>query len=127
MYVGQAAGPFWLPCHKHTDYNDPNWKTDHSKPQCAGAAMYRDATGVADMLPDQLHKLTSDPELAFESPTQLLSAHFEVSEAVAAQMLVDFPVQHLLYVEVQRMKYGCSFEEWMQALGTTTWPGKEKT
>jgi len=68
VYVGQGHGPFWLPCHAHSDFDDPNWKNDTSKPQCAGAAIYRANIGRARLMPKELHQLPPDTELVFGSP-----------------------------------------------------------
>jgi len=41
VFIGQAFGKFYIPCHTHIDYTNPNWRHDVSVPQCAGAGMFR--------------------------------------------------------------------------------------
>lgn len=58
-YIGQARGPFWLPCH-----SDKNYAGKQSNPdlvtQCRGAAIFRANIGVAKQLPEPLLRLNSD-------------------------------------------------------------------
>jgi hypothetical protein len=106
VYVGQGHGPFWLPCHRHTDFEDPNWKTDLTKPQCAGAAMYRDLQGLTDAMPDALHKLTGDPKLVFETPAELLAHHYGCPLSGAEGFLILYPAEELALREYMKVKAG---------------------
>lgn len=101
-FIGQAYGPFWLPCHRHTDYSDPAWATDLSKPQCAGAAMFRDLVGVADELPAGLHRLEGDPALVFASPAEFVAHHEGVTVADAEELFAVIPVGAFVLAEVHR-------------------------
>lgn len=74
-YVGQAAGPFTLPCHKHCDFDDPEWKGKAVlTPQCAGAAIYRTHIGVADRMPEGIPILPANPQV-FSSAAEFVSHH----------------------------------------------------
>lgn len=90
-YVGQANGPFWLPCHCSTDFNDPKWKTDVTKPQCAGAAIFRANVEVADKMPDFLLKLPKDTTKVFASFAEFVAHHEQVPLDTAAQFIKAFP------------------------------------
>ncbi len=81
IYIGQAFGPFWLPCHS----DDPVYQetqrcgTDTAVAQCAGAAIFRENVEVADDLPCALHKLPANRELVFSYAAELLAAHAGIS------------------------------------------------
>jgi len=102
-YIGQASGPFYLPCHKHTNYSDPNWKQDLSKPHCAGAAIFRANIGVSEYLPEPLLKLPEDDETVFGSNAEFLAHHTGQSIGMAQLTLRVYPVQLLVLKELQRV------------------------
>lgn len=101
VYVGQAAGPFWLPCHMDPGYGKN--KLDTSMMQCAGAAMFRASLGVAPRMPLQLHALEPTGE-AFESPEELIAHHLQISRAEALKMLEETPVEELLKKEFLKLR-----------------------
>ena len=103
VYVGQSLGPFWLPCHCSTDYSDPEWKQDTSKPQCAGAAMFRDAIGVAGLMPPALHRLKADTSLVFSSHAELLAYHRQIPLEEAQKQLRMAPPELLLELEMLKL------------------------
>lgn len=77
-YVGQAAGPFWLPCHMDKKYegktSDPN-----AVQQCAGAAIFRSNVGISAMMPTQLLRLPRDNgELVFNSFEEFVAFYKEL-------------------------------------------------
>lgn len=76
VLIGQAQGPFLLPCHQDPEYLGAH-RVDNLKEisQCAGAAIYRANLGIAERLPAALHALAANTELVFASPEELL-AHF---------------------------------------------------
>lgn len=107
-FVGQVHGPFWLPCHSHTNYADPNWKTDISKPQCAGAAMFRANVGVAELMPDGLLAATPDASV-FASAAEFLAHHAPVDGGELRQFTSPKSVERLVRWQmnksaVKRMK-----------------------
>lgn len=75
VYVGQAAGPFWIPCHMAIDFNDPNWKTNYETPQCGGAAIFRANCGFAERQPAVMLQMAADTETVFASPEELVAHH----------------------------------------------------
>lgn len=74
VYVGQIHGPFWLPCHRHCDFKDPNWKSDLSVQQCAGAAIFRANLGLSERMPPFLHKLPPS-DLVFSTVEEFYKHH----------------------------------------------------
>lgn len=73
-YVGQAQGPFWLPCHMEKAY-DGKQTDPKAVSQCAGAAIYRSNVKNPYKLPEQLLSLPEDHELVFSSHAEFL-AHY---------------------------------------------------
>lgn len=82
--LGQAVGPFWLPCHM--GYNrdpDVHGKDDIIAkadviPQCAGAAIFRANIDVADVLPTALLKLDSNSSV-FDTAADFYAYHKQVN------------------------------------------------
>lgn len=88
IYVGQANGPFWLPCH-----NDPHYEGKQSDPktvgQCAGAAIFRANIGVAERMPAALVKLPANDQLAFTNEAALVAHHKQISLEEAARQIME--------------------------------------
>lgn len=102
-YLGQAAGPFVLPCHLHCDFDDPDWKAKTvDTPQCAGAAIYRANIGMAQYLPPQIHRLAPNVDAVFARSVEFLAHHKKVSLWVARKQLIDVPVSELLARQMRR-------------------------
>lgn len=101
-YIGQAHGPFVLPCHKHCDFDDPSWKEKALEtPQCAGAAMYRKSMGLSDRLPEVLHSL--DPVgPVLDTPVKFYAHHKQISPFMAKQHLKNRPPEKLLAEQLAR-------------------------
>ena len=77
-YVGQANGPFFLPCHESTDYDDPNWKKDTAKPQCRGAAQFRANVG-REFSNELLQTEERDDSEVFGSYPEFIAHHLKES------------------------------------------------
>jgi hypothetical protein len=100
VYIGQSIGPFMLPCHMACDFDDPDWKSKvGGTPQCAGAAIYRTNIGVADNLPDAIHKLPKDTATVFASPVEFLAHHARCSLAYARKLLAFYTPEEALRSE----------------------------
>lgn len=98
-FIGQAVGPFFLPCHM-----DPGYEKDRYNLgllQCAGAAMFRANIGVASLMPPQIHALPAS-EKAFGSPVELLAHHLKISLTEAVELLEKRPLDVLLKEEFER-------------------------
>ncbi len=102
VYVGQGHGPFYLPCHKTCNFDDPNWKTDFESPQqCAGAAIYRANIGRDKIMPAMLHKLPKDDSV-FGSPEELLAHHKGISIEAVTEYLKKYTPDMLMTQEFYR-------------------------
>lgn len=97
-FIGQAIGPFLLPCHGYADRK--GWSLDPSKPQCAGAAMYRDLVGVAHKMPPALSREKGDPELVFANAVEFLAHHENMTLDEAERDLRRLSPEAILLVEM---------------------------
>lgn len=98
VFIGQAFGPFWLPCHKTCDFSDPDWKKDLSVQQCAGAAIFRTNINRWHGMPSQLLRLPENKDLVFSSPEELLAHHKGITlEEAVKELKVRSP--HALMIE----------------------------
>lgn len=101
-FIGQAFGPFILPCHKHCDFDDPDWKQKViDTPQCAGAAMFRKAMGISKRLPKELHSLEPEGPL-LANPVEFYVHHKQITPFEAMQQLMKNPPTLLLYEQLSR-------------------------
>jgi hypothetical protein len=87
-YVGQAYGPFFLPCHSTHDYKSLEARLNTENLQCAGAAIHRANIGRSELMPDPLLKLPADTETVFATQAEFL-AHHGVIEVELAQYLLS--------------------------------------
>jgi hypothetical protein len=102
VYVGQAFGPFWLPCHM-----DAKYKKDHldtASLQCAGAAAFRENVGVAKYLPDELLHTRGDVDRVFATPQELIAHHLGIPLEEAENILKDTPPVELLKLEFRKVE-----------------------
>lgn len=115
--IGQAAGPFWLPCHMEKGYGGPGSCEGVGEiQQCAGAAIFRANTEIseyderttteklASLMPPQLHALPADHEAVFSSPIELLAAFRRVSIAEATKLLEETTPMFLFKKELADQK-----------------------
>lgn len=99
VYIGQAQGQFWLPCHMRQDCTTDEGRRDPSSPQCAGAAIYRaNIGGVAR----PLLELPADPVVAFASAEEFLAHHRRLPLDEARERLRRTPPEALLRRELGR-------------------------
>lgn len=85
-YIGQAIGPFVLPCHMHCNFEDPQWREkSFETPQCFGASTFRANIGVQALMPTQFPRVPQDTSTVFASAAEFLAHHTKLSlrEAVA--------------------------------------------
>lgn len=102
-FIGQAAGPFVLPCHSHCDFDDPNWKAKILEtPQCAGAAIFRSHINVTPYLPAALHTLPSNTDRVFSSSAEFLAHHKKIGLSDAVVQLKLRPPAALLREQLNR-------------------------
>lgn len=98
-FIGQAVGPFFLPCHKQAGFAEDS--RDPDLHQCAGAAAYRANCGY-DHLPSQLLVAEADRERFFANPAEFLAHHLGVPVEQAERMLRHYPPEAMLEVELSR-------------------------
>jgi hypothetical protein len=97
--VGQSIGPFVLNCH--TAEGDAHQQTDvRAVAQCAGAAIFRANLGVADRLPDAIHRQPADHELVFSSHAEFVSHHAQLELWMAESWLRVYTPQDCLQREL---------------------------
>lgn len=94
VYVGQGHAGFWMPCHEATNYQDPNWKTDTTKPECVGAAIYRANNKVDTLISKALLRMEPDTDIVFANPAELVVHHKQHSARMlsieqATEMFAD--------------------------------------
>lgn len=110
VYIGQAFGPFRLPCHSGKGYyKNPDAKRALSMPQCAGAAIFRANCGLTEKLSavkagdgSGIHSLPADPHACFVSAAEFLAHHSRVPLHVAESMLRVVPVEILTRFQMMR-------------------------
>jgi len=102
VYIGQVYGPFLLPCHKHVDFSDPQWKQKvMGTPQCAGAAMFRKAQGLDQYLPEAIHTLEPEGPV-LSDPAAFYAHHKQITKAGAIEVLRHRPPHVLLAEQLSR-------------------------
>jgi len=103
VYIGQAAGHYVLPCHKHCDFSDPNWRVKAiDTPQCAGAAIFRANIGIDGYMPSKIHRLPANPVDVFATSAEFLAYHRCISLGEAAARLKVTPPHRLLELQLAR-------------------------
>lgn len=100
VYIGQAMGPFWLPCHMDKNYKDKNTDPNEVSP-CAGAAIFRSNIDVAKYMPPALYKLPEDKEDVFGSKEEFLAHYYQVSVEVIKGTVKDRDYVAMLQKELQ--------------------------
>jgi hypothetical protein len=103
VYIGQAMGPFWLPCHKSPDYQGKD--SDPSQViQCAGAAVFRSNIGRADLMPQGLLRLPMNKTQVFATPEELLAHYRGVSlDQAAVELYITTPLE-LMQAELSKQE-----------------------
>ena len=90
-FIAQTFLPYKIPCHEFIDYSDENWKENclHGVPQCVGHAMFRDAVGVADKMPEPLLRVEHDPSTGVFAGVLAFYAHHEGCTIEEAHQRLD--------------------------------------
>jgi hypothetical protein len=93
VYIGQAMGPFWLPCHKDNAYRGKD--SDPSQViQCAGAAVFRSNIGRDGLMPRGLLRLPMNKTKVFATPEELLAHYRGVSvDQAAVELYITTPLE----------------------------------
>jgi hypothetical protein len=98
--LAQAMGPFMLPCHQESDYEENRFAETFKLAQCAGAATYRSNLGMGSLFPPAFHILPADHEKVFSSPIEMLAHYNGISAEEAAKILADKDLRKLLQKEL---------------------------
>lgn len=120
-FVGQAAGPFYIPCHMHIPYTTPGW-TAHAieLPHCIGALNFRANTGLdqrfAPTLP--LPRGEKDPRI-FASCADF-ARHHGAAEARAQDFTRLSVVDHCCQVEMAMVARGEMHQPEIRVLNLAT-------
>lgn len=101
VFIGQAMGPFFLPCHMDPEYERNRRSTRLL--QCAGTAIYRSNVGVASLMPHFLLHLPADKEKVFATPAELLAFHRGTSLEIAEESLQKQSPDELLRIELRKI------------------------
>lgn len=113
MFVGQANGPFALPCHMTPEFEHFRINPQ-AAPLCAGAAKYRANCGYDKHLPPEVGRLPEDHEAVFSNPAELLAHHHGISIQSAALALAMVPPDILTIIEIQK-QHELTFVQKMKA------------
>lgn len=106
-FIGQAFGPFLLPCHKtHTRdmyKTDEEFRTQAAhKSQCAGAAIFRANMGLSALMPEGIHKLPQDMDAVFSNPVEFYVHHKRTTVFDAVSQLLRRTPRDLLAEQLAR-------------------------
>ena len=77
-FIGQAHGPFLLPCHEAYEaaMGRQGWRKEaDNSVQCCGAATFRANVGVDKLMPNGIHKVQADKENVFATAAEFLAHH----------------------------------------------------
>lgn len=98
-FIGQAFGPFFLPCHKQGGFKDNACNPELH--QCAGAAAFRANCNVTG-LPESIVIGPQDTERFFANPAEFLAHHFQLTMDEAAVLLRVWPPSELTRIEMRK-------------------------
>lgn len=102
VFVGQAYGPFWIPCHECIDYSDPNWREQYHAAQCAGAAIYRANCHPDIHRPPTILKLEPDTTIVFATPAEFVAHHEHMTLKQADEAIQILKPEFLYQCELRR-------------------------
>ena len=102
VYLGQARGPFWLPCHADKNYDSKNSDPATVK-QCAGAAIFRANCQTETKLKGLL-KLPADKERVFSNEAEFMDYYLEIGIEEAKSVLTPRALDMLLRIELNDAK-----------------------
>lgn len=101
VYLGQARGPFWLPCHQDKNYEGKGSDVEKVS-QCRGAAIFRSNCNSPYTLPKELLVLPEDKENVFASEAEFLAHYMDAPLEYAQKMLTEKTLDELMYQEINK-------------------------
>lgn len=99
VYLGQARGPFWLPCHNDKNYEGKGSDTE-TVSQCRGAAIFRANCDMPYGIPDKLLSLEKDTESVFASEAEFLSHYTDAPLHYCESLLTEEGLDDLMNTEI---------------------------
>lgn len=105
-FIGQVQGPFVLPCHRHCDFDDPEWKAKAGQvAQCAGAAIFRTHIGVAAQMPAAIPVLPANAQV-FADEYEFLAHHTGLDPEYMKVRYSRADIQAMLYTQIRKAARG---------------------
>ncbi len=101
VYLGQARGPFWLPCHADKNYQGKGSNVA-TVSQCRGAAIFRSNCDVQYQKPEQLLKLPADKEDVFANEAEFVSHYLSVEMPLAKDLTDRNSLDRMMYEEITK-------------------------
>lgn len=99
VYLGQARGPFWLPCHADKNYEGKGSNVE-TVSQCRGAAIFRSNCENQYPLPKELLKLEKDTDDVFENEAEFASHYLGGPVDKWKKVLKKPLLDHLMVKEI---------------------------
>jgi hypothetical protein len=100
-FIGQANGPFYLPCHEREGYSAQRGRMgDFSMPHCVGAAVFRANISRRPANSQEL-QCPPDKEAVFSSNEEFVAHHEGISVSEAKTALALYPVSLMVVSELR--------------------------
>lgn len=101
VYLGQARGPFWLPCHQDKNYEGTGSNTE-TVGQCRGAAIFRANCDDGYQRPEPLLKLEKNTEDVFANEAEFASHYLGGPVQQWEKVLVKPMLDNLMVNEITK-------------------------
>ena len=85
VYIGQAMGPFWLPCHQDKKYTGKGSDIGEVS-QCRGAAIFRANCNTGIQRPPELLVLPEDKENVFANEKEFVQHYLDLNDSDAERV-----------------------------------------
>jgi hypothetical protein len=99
VYLGQARGPFWLPCHADKNYVGKGSNTE-TVSQCRGAAIFRANCDDGIQRPKELLQLEKDTDDVFANEAEFAAHYLGGTVERFKQMLIPPVLNAMTYKEI---------------------------
>lgn len=105
VFVGQLAGPFWIPCHACYEGGVPVKEQSPLRvAQCAGAAIMRANEGLSDEMPPSTHRLPEDKEKVFATFAEFMAHHLRQPVPLVEKFLQFYPPAYWRNLELRKQE-----------------------
>lgn len=103
VFIGQANGPFYIPCHCFYKSDTPDWKDKAMQaPQCAGSRVFR--ANIDNVNHPSLLGLEADHETVFSSPAEFIAHHRQITMEQAEHQLSRCSPDLLTHFEMNKQE-----------------------